>query len=200
MPAAIASREEILDRLLQTFRRYGYESASLALISEATGLGKASLYHHFPGGKRDMLIAVLEYVEQWFQEKVLTPLTASGDPARRVTAMFDFLQAYYENGREACLFGVLALEDSREFYQLRLTRLFTAWIDALADPLRALGWSPTQAKRLATRAVARIQGALVVARGLGDLTPFAAEMTALRAELASRPGSVAGTTQKSAKK
>lgn len=183
MPAAIATREEVLQRLLLTFRRHGYESASLALISEATGLGKASLYHHFPGGKREMMLSVLEYIEAWFTREVLGPLTASGDPARRIEAMFDFLQRYYQDGREACLLGVLSLEETRDFYQARLTRLFADWIDALANPLRALGWPRAQARRAATRAIARIQGALVIARGLGDTSAFTSEMAALRTEL-----------------
>ena len=54
MPAALASREVVLERLLATFRDQGYDGASLAELSAATGLGKSSLYHHFPGGKVDM--------------------------------------------------------------------------------------------------------------------------------------------------
>ena len=183
MPTAIATREEVLERLLLTFRRHGYESASLALISEATGLGKASLYHHFPGGKREMMLAVLDYIDLWFAREVLAPLTTSGDPVRRIKAMFDFLQRYYENGQEACLLGVLSLEGTRDFYQDRLTQLFTDWIDALANPLRALGSSRAQARLAATHAIARIQGALVVTRGLGNTTAFTSELSALRAEL-----------------
>ncbi|TGQ06111.1 helix-turn-helix domain-containing protein, partial [Mesorhizobium sp. M00.F.Ca.ET.217.01.1.1] len=38
----------------EVFREHGYEGASLALIGAATGLGKGSLYHFFPGGKEEM--------------------------------------------------------------------------------------------------------------------------------------------------
>jgi TetR/AcrR family transcriptional regulator, lmrAB and yxaGH operons repressor len=189
VPAAIATREEVLDKLLLTFRRFGYESASLALISEATGLGKASLYHHFPGGKRDMLIAVLETLEEKFHREVLSPLAADGNPARRIGAMLNYLQRYYRDGHEACLLGMLALEDERDFYQSRLKQLLTAWISALASPLCELGWSRGDAKCLAMRTVTRIQGSLIVTRGLGDYAPFKAEMVALRAELLATPAS-----------
>ena len=48
MPQALLSREDLLDRLLLVFRDRGFEGATIAEIARATGLGKASLYHHFP--------------------------------------------------------------------------------------------------------------------------------------------------------
>ena len=49
----------LIRSLLNIFREYGYEGASLSKISERTGLGKASLYHHFPNGKQQMAQEVL---------------------------------------------------------------------------------------------------------------------------------------------
>ncbi len=64
--------------------RYG--GASLAAISQHTGLGKGSLYNFFPGGKEEMAEAVLEQVAIWFQDEVYRPcapptgLARSGSP------------------------------------------------------------------------------------------------------------------------
>ena len=65
MPAAQASRDEVVDRLLTAFRRKGYDGASLADLSAATGLGRSSLYHYFPGGKEEMARAVLDRADAW---------------------------------------------------------------------------------------------------------------------------------------
>ena len=54
------AKEEVVARLMKVFRREGYEGASLSRLSEATGLGRSSLYHHFPRGKEDMAAAVLD--------------------------------------------------------------------------------------------------------------------------------------------
>ena len=43
----------------EVFRAHGYEGATLSVITEATGLGKGSLYHFFPGGKEELAAAVL---------------------------------------------------------------------------------------------------------------------------------------------
>jgi len=47
-------RDALLRQLGQVFRERGYEGATLTQLAAATGLGKASLYHHFPGGKAEM--------------------------------------------------------------------------------------------------------------------------------------------------
>ena len=52
------SRETHLPTLFQLFRQHGYDGVSLAKIAAATELGKASLYHHFPGGKAEMMAAI----------------------------------------------------------------------------------------------------------------------------------------------
>ena len=70
MPAPSISREEVLNRLTKTFRTYGYDGASLAKLSEATGLGPSSLYHYFPGGKEEMAQAVLNHANVWLEANI----------------------------------------------------------------------------------------------------------------------------------
>ncbi len=58
MARSIAERADVLPQLAEVFRAHGYEGATLALISDATGLGKGSLYNFFPGGKQQMARAI----------------------------------------------------------------------------------------------------------------------------------------------
>ena len=51
LPAPLSPKSELLARLSDTFRRLGYDGASIADIATATGLGKSSLYHYFPAGR-----------------------------------------------------------------------------------------------------------------------------------------------------
>src|SRR6478752_6301170 len=65
MPATLMSKPDLLARLMDLFREKGFDGASLSDISESTGLGKSSLYHHFPNGKEEIALQVLEHlVEQ----------------------------------------------------------------------------------------------------------------------------------------
>jgi AcrR family transcriptional regulator len=64
----------VLRALGEVFRAHGYEGASLTLITEATGLGKGSLYHLFPGGKEQMAAEVLADIDGWFELNIYAPL------------------------------------------------------------------------------------------------------------------------------
>lgn len=172
MPAPLLSREVVVDRLLGAFRRFGYDAASLGQLSNATGLGRSSLYHYFPGGKEEMARAVFDRVDQWAQEAVLSPIKAAGTPERRLSQIIAALDSYYGGGAEACLFGNFVVGDARVLFQDRLSGAFHQLIDGLALLAREKDIPVREAKQRAEDAVVRIQGALVVSRGLGDPAPF----------------------------
>jgi TetR/AcrR family transcriptional repressor of lmrAB and yxaGH operons len=98
MPAALDAQQksEIVDQLFLVFRDRGYEGASLADLSEATGLGKSSLYHHFPGGKEQMAEAVLERAKAFIQSAI-ADVAQSREPLtiriRKVATAFDQIYA-----------------------------------------------------------------------------------------------------------
>lgn len=164
MPPALLSRDEVLARVLAVVRRQGYDGASLAELSKATGLGKSSLYHHFPNGKDDMVGAVLGHLESVLEGEVFAPLRAPGDPEARLRRMCQSLDDFYGGGREACLLASLGVGDSSRRFHSRVRKIFRAWIGAIAAALRDAGFPQAAAEARAEEAVLRIEGALVVAR------------------------------------
>ena len=58
--AATPASDTVLAALVQTFRQHGYEGASLSMLSQASGLGRSSLYHYFPNGKKEMLSCLVK--------------------------------------------------------------------------------------------------------------------------------------------
>src|SRR5579859_2455869 len=52
-------RRDILLAAAGVFQERGYEGATMADIARQVHLTAGSLYHHFPAGKRDLLLAVL---------------------------------------------------------------------------------------------------------------------------------------------
>ncbi|MFV2091191.1 MAG: TetR/AcrR family transcriptional regulator, partial [Pseudomonadales bacterium] len=53
------SRKTLLRALREVFEAKGFDGTTLTQLAESTGLGKASLYHHFPGGKGEMAAVLL---------------------------------------------------------------------------------------------------------------------------------------------
>src|SRR5512132_3404668 len=141
MPVALLSRDEVVERLMRVVRRHGYDGASLAELSKATGLGKSSLYHYFPAGKDDMVRAVLDHLERQLQETLFVPLRAPGPVLGRLERMVETLDEFYRGGREACVLGNLVLGTSRTRFRRQLQAIFDEWIDALAGALVDAGLS-----------------------------------------------------------
>lgn len=63
MPRRAASqtvhRKDVLLAAAAVFQERGYEGATMADIARKVNLTPGSLYHHFPAGKRDLLLEVL---------------------------------------------------------------------------------------------------------------------------------------------
>jgi TetR/AcrR family transcriptional regulator, lmrAB and yxaGH operons repressor len=177
------SKEKLILQLLDLFRRYGYEGATLSKISQFTGLGKASLYHHFPGGKEDMVNAVLDYLEHWLEANILKPLRDRENASDRLIEMCDRVNDLYQGGEQCCLFGVLLLGEARDLFQERIKICLKAWIDAIAAVVMEAGIDEHLARQRAEDAIARIQGTLILARGLNDLEPFQRTLKLLPEEL-----------------
>ena len=181
MPAAIASKDEVLDRLMSAFRDKGYDGASLAELSEATGLQKSSLYHHFPGGKSEMAMQVLAHLDQQLSARLYDPLRSAGTPARKLGAMLDVLDDFYEGGRKACLLERLVASVERTQFRKPLRRAFSDWMDAVEALCLEAGLPKGVARERAEEFVVRVEGALVVCAATGDYGMFARTLAALRA-------------------
>ena len=101
MARQVAERSDTIPALANVFRTYGFDGASLAVITEHTGLGKGSLYNFFPRGKEEMAEAVLDEVDGWFRAEVFEPLRAESVPPRqRIQSMFATAGDYFRSGSE----------------------------------------------------------------------------------------------------
>lgn len=164
----MGERSDAVPLLAEVFRTYGFEGASLARITEGTGLGKGSIYNFFPGGKEEMAEAVLDEIDGWFRSQVFQPLRSASDVPQGVADMFTAVGRYFLSGRKVCLVGVFALGHERDRFAVKVQSYFAEWVQALADALRRGGRDADTALALAEEVVGGIQGALVLARAADE--------------------------------
>ena len=81
------TRSRILDAFADELLANGYPGVSLDRIARSVAIRKASLYHHFPGGKEEMYTEVaMRYIAE--SERVLqTALATGGGLAEQLTAV-----------------------------------------------------------------------------------------------------------------
>ncbi|MBB3877698.1 TetR/AcrR family transcriptional regulator [Sphingomonas pseudosanguinis] len=183
MARIVAERADTLPGLIEAFREHGYAGASLSTIGAATGLGRGSLYHFFPGGKREMAEAVLADIAAWFEASVFTPLADAEDPRAGIEAMMVAIDRYFQSGRRACLMGAWGLGATRDPFAEAITGYFQRWIAALQAALMRGGVAADHALTLAQDVVGGIQGAITLSRALDDPGLFRATLGRLTARL-----------------
>ncbi len=179
MPPPLLPKEEVIERLAVAFRELGYEGTSLARLSEATGLKKASLYHYFPGGKEEMAAVVIEQVSAWFDENVFKPLQGQEAPKARIKKMATALDGYYCGGTRACILDVFGIGQAGALFSDSLTEGLKAWEKVIAEVLVEAGIDKTTARQRAEDALVSIEGALVYTRVTGSSRAFKRVMASL---------------------
>ncbi len=167
-----SDKSEIVRKLFPVFRTFGYEGATLSRISAATGLGRASLYHHFPKGKQEMAQAILNYANQWFEATVLAPLRSDDEPIQRLVAMSENLSQFYNHGQNACILSTFTFGEGHDLFQAQVQQALKSWLDNLTEVLIEAGLSEEKAHQRAEDAVIQIQGALILARGFSSTEAF----------------------------
>lgn len=166
------SRSQIIDRILTVFRQHGYEGASLSRLSEATGLGRSSLYHHFPKGKEDMASAALKGAEQIFIDQIVNVLHTDSPAEERIYEFTRNLSAFYQEGFKTCLIDVLSIGETAPVFQPFLRQRIEMIQDGLFKVLTELGLDAEIARRRAENTMVGIQGSLVVSRVMGNNGAF----------------------------
>lgn len=176
--------DALLKQLTSTFREVGYEAASLSLLADAAGLKKASLYHRFPGGKEEMAQAVLRAAGEWLDVEVVQVLEGEGPPADRVAKALAALRRFYAGGKQACLLNMLAAGHiASNAFTPMITTMFGQLTRGFARVAQDAGQDEAQSRMAARRAVMLLQGSLVMARGMGDPSPFAEALEMIRSSL-----------------
>ncbi|MEM9088730.1 MAG: TetR/AcrR family transcriptional regulator [Cyanobacteria bacterium P01_F01_bin.53] len=165
-------KEDYIPILFSLFLQYGYEGTTFSKISAETGLAKASLYHHFPEGKVDMMTSVLDHSESWLQENVLQLLANEGSPQARLQKMCDRIHDLYAGGTQPCLLAILQSSTGCDLFHSRVKAILESWIDAIVDVLVESGLDKVLALKRGQDALSAIQGALIVSRALDDESLF----------------------------
>ena len=82
-PAGAQRLQVILETAAQLICRQGYERTSMQQIADACDLTKAGLYHHVRS-KEHLLLEIMSYGMDVFDEQVLMPVSSIADPVRRL--------------------------------------------------------------------------------------------------------------------
>jgi AcrR family transcriptional regulator len=177
-----ATRARIVAAAAGLIRENGVAATTLDDIRSETATSKSQLFHYFPGGKEELLLAVAGHEADRVladQQPHLSHLT--GWPAWQ--AWRDAVVARYRAQGPRCPLGALVTELGRTSPATRqLTgRLIEQWQADLATGIRAMQSSgridaALDAERHAAALVAGIQGGVTILLATGSLTHLEAAL------------------------
>ncbi len=155
----------IIAKTLQLFRLKGYHSTSMDEVAQMCSIRKPSLYHHFPS-KEALGLAVLARVQEHFEQTVFHHAYDEGQsPYKRMMRFTHATEKYFFAGKGGCMAGNFALEtiDQNPAFTASIQNYFDTWAAAIAHLLVTV-MPIKDARRLASRYVADIQGAIMMMR------------------------------------
>jgi AcrR family transcriptional regulator len=82
------TRAQILATAVEQASAQGFESLTIGLLAERTGLSKSGLFAHF-GSKADLQMAVLDEAARQFTEEVFLPALKAPRGLKRLRALFE---------------------------------------------------------------------------------------------------------------
>ena len=156
-------------------RERGVEATSFRDVIDRSGAPRGSIYHHFPGGKAELIEAATRYAGE-FTAAGLAAALADDDP-RAAVRMFteSWTELLHDSDfGEGCPVVAAALEGNGDDVRGAAAEAFAGWERLIADALvRRLGDAGrARAQSLATLVIASIEGAVVLARAQRSVEPL----------------------------
>lgn len=151
-------------------RERGVEATSFTEVIERSGAPRGSIYHHFPGGKAQLVEAATRYAGEFTAAGLVSSL-GSDDPVDAVHAFTSGWTKLLEQSDfgAGCPVMAAALEGSPGVREAAADA-FRRWEQLVAEALEQ-HTTAGRARSLATLFVASIEGAVVIARAQRSSEP-----------------------------
>jgi TetR/AcrR family transcriptional repressor of lmrAB and yxaGH operons len=184
MPVASEVRTTMIEGAAVLLAKHGLQGTSFSEVLEYTGAPRGSVYHHFPGGKDQLVGEAVELTGS----NVYAALDAkAGAPATEIADYFLSLWRSVltrSNFEAGC--AVLAVTVAAEPGEVadRAAGVFRRWRAHLASLLHQGGLTQGDAARMSALLIASSEGAVVLSRAERSLEPFDLVAEQLREQVA----------------
>ena len=176
-------------------RERGARATSLDAILAHSGAPRGSVYHHFPGGREQLLREATEYSGAYVARKL--ERDAGEHPLAALDELFDEYRGNLEatDFRAGCPVVAVAVESPADGADLRdCTRAaFERWRRAITHSLEQHGINRRRADELALGAIAAFEGAIVLSRSYRNLEPLERVRDELRRQVDEELANLKGT-------
>lgn len=177
--SAVGGRTDTRQRMIAAakacYRRQGVTATGFAEVLERSGATRGTIYHHFPGGKQELAVAVVESSGVNVEQMIRDLGARSESPVEAVTTFVAVCVAALDGtgGEFGCPIAPAVLEspDVGPVLDAAATA-FSAWEEAIALQLVEAGMEDRSAGELATLVIAAVEGGFVLSRATRSSAPM----------------------------
>src|SRR4051794_8150512 len=156
---------------VRSLQHDGAEGMSFTDVLSASGAARGAIYHHFPGGKTQLVAeAATRNGDDVRAHLAGLPGTT---PVAVVEAFLTLVRPVLAQSATGSGCAVAAVTTGTDGHLQRVAgAVFAGWIDALASRLVDAGLPPGESHDLAATLITLLEGAHVMCRAAGTLDPF----------------------------
>lgn len=168
------TRARMIEATVDALRHRGVAGMSFTEVLERSGAARGAIYHHFPGGKGQLVAEAAACNGSDVAQNLGQLPTES--PRAVVEAFLALIRPVVEESAHGSGCAVAAVTVGADPADAGLREIaagaFTAWRGEMAAKLTAAGLPVDRATGLAATLIAVLEGAHVLCRASGDLEPF----------------------------
>jgi TetR/AcrR family transcriptional regulator, lmrAB and yxaGH operons repressor len=170
----MGARDAMLVTTMRLIRQQGVAATGLLQVLAEAHAPRGSLYHHFPGGKSQLVTEALQLNADQVTEALRDVIDRTPEDASPIVEYASLLESELESSgfRSGCPIATAVLEQAATDTAVADAgdQAFGAWRQVIADELRRNGID--EADDMALLCVAAFEGALILARAKRDVTPL----------------------------
>jgi AcrR family transcriptional regulator len=169
------TRRRIVEKAAVLFNTRGTTGASMADVTEASGLEKGGVYNHFPS-KDALVLEAFDYAAGLVRGRLDAAAERQSNPLDRLKAILD---VYREIALDPPLPGgcpllnaAIEADDANPALRERVRDAFSSWRRRIAravdETVEAGELQPIDGKAFASTAIAALEGGVMLSRTFGD--------------------------------
>lgn len=166
-------RERMVTGALELLARKGLQATSFAEVTQATSTPRGSIYHHFPGGKQEMVREALDMNCVHFRG-YMEGLTHDS-PAAFIGAACAWWRAYVDNHdfKAGCAVTAVTVAAENVAQLDQSAAVFADYVAVITEGLMGSGANDaTDARSLAYLVISALEGVTILTRAARDFTAF----------------------------
>jgi len=166
-------RERMIGSAIVLLAQHGYQGTSFSTVLDRSQTPRGSIYHHFPGGKDQLIAAAIERAGD--HAVAVLDAMEGGSALDVVDGFVAIWRSVLERSGFTAGCSVLAVTVSADSTELLTSagKVFSTWAGRIATLLHSAGVDETRAHSFATVLIAATEGAVVLCRAERSLDPLA---------------------------